>query len=52
MAAKRDQWVGELAERAERSIAGPRPNIYNMVDPVQYYGGVKARTPKHGNVRE
>jgi len=38
MAAERDPWA---AERPERSIVRPRPNIYKMVDPVQFCGGVK-----------
>jgi len=41
MTAERDQWAAERAELAERSIAGPRPNICNMVDPVWYCGGAK-----------
>jgi hypothetical protein len=41
MAAELDQWAVEWAEDAERSIAGPRPNIYKMVDPVRYCGGAK-----------
>jgi len=36
LAAEWDQWAAECAECAERSIAGPRPNIYKMVDPVRY----------------
>jgi len=41
MATERDQWAAERAERAERSIVGPRPNIYKMVDPVRCCGGAK-----------
>jgi hypothetical protein len=41
MASERDQWAAERAERADRSIAGPRQNIYKMVDPVRYCGGAK-----------
>jgi len=41
MAAERDQWAAERAEHAERSIAGARPNIYKMIDPVQCCGGEK-----------
>jgi len=39
MTAERDQWAAECAAGAERSIAGPRPNIYKMVEPVRYWGG-------------
>jgi len=39
MAAERDQWAAKCAERPERSITSPRPNIYQMVDPVRYCGG-------------
>jgi len=41
MAAELDLWAAECAERAEWSNAGPRPNIYKMVDPVRYFGGAK-----------
>jgi len=36
MAAEWDQWPAERAERAERSITGPRPKIYITVDPERY----------------
>jgi len=39
MAGERDQWAAERAECAERSITGPRLNIYKKVDPVRYCGG-------------
>jgi len=39
MAAERDQCAAECAELVERSIVGPRPNIYKMVDPAQYCSG-------------
>jgi hypothetical protein len=45
MAAERDQWAAECAECAERSIAGPRLNIYKMVDPVRYCGGAQELDP-------
>jgi hypothetical protein len=38
MAAERDQWAAQRAERAEQSMADPRPNIYKMVDPLRYCG--------------
>jgi len=41
MAAERDQWAAERAERTEQSTVGPRPNIYKMVDPVRFCGGAK-----------
>jgi hypothetical protein len=41
MAAERDYWAAERAERAEQSIAGPTLNIYQMVDPVKYCSGAK-----------
>jgi len=41
MAAERDQWAAERAERTERSTVDPRPNIYKMVDPVRFCGGAK-----------
>ena len=41
MAAERDQWAAKCGKRTKRSITGPRPNIYKMVDPVRYCGGAK-----------
>jgi len=41
MAAELDLWATEHAECGERSITGPRPNIYKIVDPVPYCGGAK-----------
>jgi len=41
MAAERDEWANERAECTKRSTVGPRPNIYNMVDPVRFCGGAK-----------
>jgi len=35
LAAARDQCAAERAELAKRTIIGPRPNLYKMVDPVQ-----------------
>ena len=41
MAAERVHWAAERAGRAERSIAGPRPNIYMMIELERYCGGAK-----------
>jgi len=41
MAAEWDQCAAEDSEHAERSIAGPTPNICKMVDPVPYCAGAK-----------
>jgi len=41
MDAKRDQWAAKCAECAKWSTVGPTLNIYKMVDPVRYCGGVK-----------
>ena len=39
MAAERDPWAAAHAKRATHRTVGPRPNIYNMVDPVRFCGG-------------
>jgi len=41
MAAKIDQQAVEHAQCAKQNTAGPRPNIYNMVDPIRYYGSAQ-----------
>jgi len=45
MAAERDKWAADSAEPAERTIAGPGPNIYKMVDPLQYCSIAKELVP-------
>lgn len=41
MAAKGEQMAAQCIERTEGSTAGPRPNMYMIVNPVQYSGGAK-----------
>jgi len=41
MASELDLWAAKRAECAERSITGPRPNIFKIVDPLRYCGGAK-----------
>ena len=42
-AATRNQWAAKRAEHTKRSTVGPRPNIYTIVDPVRFCGGVNER---------
>jgi hypothetical protein len=41
MAVQINQQAVEHAQCAKQNTAGPRPNIYNMVDPIRYYGSAQ-----------
>jgi len=41
IAAEQNQRAAKRAKRAKHSIVDARPNIYKIVDPVQYCGGAK-----------